>query len=149
MIPHDRLFKELLTTHFLQFLDLFLPELAASIEPGSLEFLDKELFADLPTGARQEADLVVCVRVRDQPAYFIIHLEHQAQPQPDFPRRMFTYFARLHERFREPVYPIVLFSHPGQRAEPGEYVVAWAGLEVVRFRFRVLQLSRLAWRGAH
>ena len=146
MIQHDRLFKELLTTHFLEFLELFLPELAALIEPGSLQFLDKELFADLLPNARQEADVVVRAQVRDQPVCFIIHLEHQAQPQPDFPRRMFTYFARFHEKYREPIFPIVLFSHTGRRAEPGEYVVAWAGLEVLRFRFRVIQLSRLGWR---
>ena len=147
MIPHDRLFKELLTTHFLEFLDLFLPALAALIEPGSIQFLDKELFADLLPNPRQEADVIVHVQVRGQSVCFIIHLEHQAQPQPDFPRRMFTYFARLHEKYREPIFPIVLFSHTGRRAEPGEYVVAWAGLEVLRFRFRVIQLSRLRWRG--
>ena len=145
MIQHDRLFKELLTTHFLEFLDLFLPELAALVEPGSIQFLDKELFADLLPNPRQEADVVVRVQVRGQSLCFIIHLEHQAQPQPDFPRRMFTYFARLHEKYREPIFPIVLFSHTGRRAEPGEYVVAWAGLEVLRFRFRVIQLSRLRW----
>ena len=77
MIPHDRLFKELLTTHFLEFLDLFLPELAALIEPGSFQFLDKELFADLLPNTRQEADVVVRVQVWGQSICFIIHLEHQ------------------------------------------------------------------------
>lgn len=32
MIDHDRLFKELLTTFLLEFIELFLPELAASLE---------------------------------------------------------------------------------------------------------------------
>ena len=77
MIQHDRLFKELLTTYFLEFLDLFLPELAALIEPGSIQFLDKELLASLLPNPRQEADLVVRAQVRGQPVYFIIHLEHQ------------------------------------------------------------------------
>ncbi|HYM00267.1 MAG TPA: flagellar assembly protein H, partial [Blastocatellia bacterium] len=42
MIDHDRLFKELISTFFIEFLDLFLPEVCSYIDAGSLEFLDKE-----------------------------------------------------------------------------------------------------------
>ena len=50
MIDHDRLFKELLTTFFVEFLELFFPEVAAYLEPDSLEFLDKEVFTDVTSG---------------------------------------------------------------------------------------------------
>ena len=43
-MDHDRLFKELLTTFFLDFLEVFCPELAKYLDQGSLEFLDKEVF---------------------------------------------------------------------------------------------------------
>jgi hypothetical protein len=43
-MDHDRLFKLLLRTFFMEFLALFLPEVAAYVEPGSVEFLDKELW---------------------------------------------------------------------------------------------------------
>lgn len=46
MTDHDRLFKELLSTFFLEFLDLFRPEVGKYIERGSIVFLDKEV---LPT----------------------------------------------------------------------------------------------------
>ncbi len=36
MTDHDQLFKELLSTFFMEFLDLFLPELAKNIDPGSI-----------------------------------------------------------------------------------------------------------------
>jgi hypothetical protein len=36
MIDHDRLFKELLKTFFLDFLDLFAPEMAALIDRDSV-----------------------------------------------------------------------------------------------------------------
>jgi hypothetical protein len=49
-VDHDRLFKELLQTFFAEFLDLFLPAVAADVEPGNVEFLDKELFTDLTSG---------------------------------------------------------------------------------------------------
>ena len=41
MIDHDRLFKELLRTFFVEFLDLFLPAVRAYVEPESPVFLDK------------------------------------------------------------------------------------------------------------
>ncbi len=44
-MDHDRLFKELLTTFFVEFLELFLPEIAAALDrdtavvPGRGRFL--------------------------------------------------------------------------------------------------------------
>ena len=40
---HDRLFKELLSTFFVEFVALFLPEVRAYLESDSLVSLDKEL----------------------------------------------------------------------------------------------------------
>ena len=57
MIDHDRLFKELLTTFFVEFLELFLPEVLAYLERDSIQFLDKEVFTDVTVGERYEADL--------------------------------------------------------------------------------------------
>ena len=37
MVDHDRLFKELLTTFFLDFLALFTPGLSREVEPASVE----------------------------------------------------------------------------------------------------------------
>jgi len=39
MIDHDRLAKELLTTFFAEFLDLFLPEVANYVDRNSIVFL--------------------------------------------------------------------------------------------------------------
>lgn len=52
MIDHDRLFKELLTTFFIEFVDLFAPDMSEYLEPDSITFLDKELFIDLTAGER-------------------------------------------------------------------------------------------------
>src|SRR5438445_13410608 len=80
-MDHDRLFKELLTAFFADFLDLFLPELSAYMDREAIEFLDKEVFTDVTAGAKHEADLVARARLRGQDSFFLIHLEHQAQPQ--------------------------------------------------------------------
>lgn len=89
MIDHDRLFKELLSVFFLDFVGLFLPELASYLDPASIEFIDKELFTGLSPGERREPDLVVRARFQGQPVSFVVHLEHQAQHQDGFNRRMF------------------------------------------------------------
>jgi hypothetical protein len=46
-IDHDRLFKELLTVFFTDFIALFQPELLGWFEPDSVTFLDKEIFTDI------------------------------------------------------------------------------------------------------
>jgi len=147
-MDHDRLFKELLTTFFVEFVDLFFPELRAYLDVNSVTFLDKEVFSDVTQGDRHQADLVVQAKFRDQPLCFLIHVEAQAQAEAVFPQRMFRYFARLHEKYDLPVYPIAVFSYgKPHRPEPDAYQVAFPDLEVLSFRFRVLQLNQLDWRG--
>lgn len=147
MIDHDRLFKELLTIFFVEFVELFLPDVSGYLRRDSLEFLDKELFTDVTSGERREADLVVRARFQDRDAFFLIHVENQASAQEAFARRMFRYFARLHEKYDLPVYPVALFSYDApQRPEPDHYRVAFPGFVVNDFAFRAIQLNRLNWR---
>ena len=146
-MDHDRLFKELLTVFFVEFVALFLPDVAVYLDAGSLEFLDKEVFTDVTSGDRHEVDVVVKARFREEEAFFLIHVENQASAQSDFPRRMFRYFARLHDKYDLPVYPVVLFSYDApRRAEPTRYKVAFPGRTVLQFDYRVIQLNRLPWR---
>jgi hypothetical protein len=46
-IDHDQLFKKLIGTFFVEFLELFAPELASYIDPQSLEFLPQEQTEEL------------------------------------------------------------------------------------------------------
>ncbi len=147
-IDHDRLFKELLSTFFLEFLDLFLPQVTSYIEPASLTFLDKEIFTDVMAGERHEADLIARLRFAGQESFFLVHVEPQAKSQSVFPVRMFRYFARLYEKHGIPVYPVAVFSFAEpKRPEPDEHVVSFPDFEVLHFRFKTIQLNRLRWRG--
>ena len=147
MIDHDRLFKELLTTFFLEFIDLFFPDLTAYLKPDSLTFLDKELFTDVTSGEQYEADLVAKVQFRTQESFFLIHVENQANYQSDFSQRMFRYFARLYEKFALSVYPIAIFSYNApQRHEPNFHQVSFPDFDVLKFNYKVIQLNRLNWR---
>ncbi len=97
-IDHDRIFKELISTFFLEFLELFLPELASTIDPHSITFLQQEYFADLVEGEEQIIDLLVSAKQAGTDATFLIHIEPQAYSRANFGRRMFFYFARLHQK---------------------------------------------------
>jgi predicted transposase YdaD len=147
MIDHDRLFKELISTFFVEFLELFFPEIIAYLEPASIEPVDKEIFTDVTAGDRYEPDLVVKARCRDQESFFMIHVENQANPQADFGRRMFRYFARLYEKFGLPVYPIAIFSYDSPKLpQPNIYRVEFPDKVVLEFNYGVIQLNRLNWR---
>jgi len=147
-MDHDRLFKELIATFFLEFIDLFLPGVSAYLDKSAeVVPLDKEVFTDVTAGKKHIADLVMKVKFRGEDAFFLIHVENQASQQADFPRRMFGYFARLHEKYELPVYPIVIFSYDKPLGDaPSRYEVAFLDRTVLQFDYKVIQLNRLPWR---
>ncbi|MBR8833910.1 MAG: hypothetical protein DSM106950_07690 [Stigonema ocellatum SAG 48.90 = DSM 106950] len=57
MIDHDRLFKELISTFFVEFLDLFLPQVVSQIDRDSIQFLPQEVFTDVTSGEKKFIDL--------------------------------------------------------------------------------------------
>ncbi len=147
VIDHDRLFKELIATFFVEFIQLFFPEIINYLEPNQITFLDKEVFTDVTEGEKYESDLVAQVQFRGQSSFFLIHLEAQSSSQPEFNRRMFTYFARLHQKFALPVYPIVIFSYDRPQKEAiRQYKIEFPDLKVLEFNYQVVQLNRLHWR---
>src|SRR5688500_3081191 len=146
-MDHDRLFKGLLKEFFAEFVDLFLPNVSAYLERKGIEFLDKEVFTDVTAGERHEVDLVAKALFRGATAYFLIHVENQATAREGFARRMFVYFARLHEKCGLPVYPVALLSFDSPlREEPAHYRVEFPDKTVLDFNFEVVQLHRLNWR---
>lgn len=146
-MDHDRLFKQLLTTFFFEFIDLFLPAVAKYLSRDKVEFLDKEIFTDLAGGERHEVDIVARCRFKGGGAFFLIHVEDQAKAQSRYPRQMFLYFAKLHEKYDLPTYPVTLFTYDRpKRAEAGRYVVSFPDKAVLDFRFTAIQLNRLDWK---
>jgi hypothetical protein len=144
---NDRLFKQLLTTFFVEFIELFLPELSKHLQRDSIEFLDKEVFTDLTGGERHEVDLLARAKLHGTDAFFLVHVENQATRQPEFGQRMFRYFARLHEKYSLPVYPVALLSYDSPRKlEQDHYEVTFPDRRVLSFHYRAIQLNRFNWR---
>ena len=146
-INHDQLIKEVLRTFFLDFVDLFLPGMAPYVDRDHIEFLDKEIFTDVSSGDRREADLLIKTKFKGQDACFLIHIEAQSSRQPGFAKRMFLYFAGIFQRLDLPVYPVVICTYDQPRnPEPDHYEVVFPDKRVLRFDFQVIQLNRLNWR---
>jgi hypothetical protein len=71
MIDHDRLFKELITTFFPEFIELFVPNISTDWDRESIEFLPQEIFTDVTEGEKKILDVVVKAKFRNQDTVFI------------------------------------------------------------------------------
>ncbi|HEV7130121.1 MAG TPA: hypothetical protein VGN32_22020, partial [Ktedonobacterales bacterium] len=117
-MDHDQLFKSVLTAQLAPFMELFFPDEAAQLDLTQARFVDKEIFAAPPVGPSRELDLLADVPLRTPPttkdnepghALVAIHIEIQAQREPEFIWRELEYYA-LQRRVRGiPVFPIALF----------------------------------------
>lgn len=146
-IDHDRLFKELISTFFIEFIELFFPEVIKYIDINSVSLLDKEIFTDVTAGDKYETDLIAKVQFLGKPSYFLIHIEAESGAKSKFNQRMFRYFCRLHEKFDLPIYPIVIFSYSSPKTlATNNYQINFPDLEVLKFNYQVIQLNQLNWR---
>ncbi len=146
-IDHDRLFKELISTFFIEFIELFLPGIASDIDRDSIQFLPEEVLSDVTAGEKKLIDLLAKVKYQEKETYFLIHVEAQSYSQQDFAKRMFKYFARLYEKYDLPIYPVVIFSFDEPlRAEPKTHTIQFPNLDVLRFEFAAIQLNKISWR---
>ncbi|MFC0297657.1 Rpn family recombination-promoting nuclease/putative transposase [Geobacillus jurassicus] len=145
-IDHDRLFKELLSTFFEEFLLLFFPDVYEQIDVHHLSFLSEEVFADITAGEKHRVDLLVETKLKGEDGLIIVHVEHQSYTQRTFPERMFLYFSRLFPKYRRRILPIAVFSYDEPRDEPSSWRMQFPFLKVLDFRFLTVELRKLPWR---
>ncbi|OGV69121.1 MAG: hypothetical protein A3K19_24990 [Lentisphaerae bacterium RIFOXYB12_FULL_65_16] len=142
-IDHDQVFKTLIREFFREFIELFLPEQAATIDFRSIQFLDKEEFLDLPRGRKQAMDLVVQVRLKGGGRELIlVHTEFQSQKEAEFPRRMCQYYCQLFLRHGKPIVPIGLFSDDREwrRRLPDGFNVRVGAKTYLAFQYHLIRL---------
>ena len=141
-IDHDRLFQELISSFFVDFIELFFPQLIDYLYRDAITFLDKEVFPDVTEGENHESALVAQVKFRGKESLFLIHVEAKESSRKWFNLRMFTYFARFHEKFVLPIYRIVIFSYSNPKREAiSQYVVVFPFFKVFEFNYQVVQFN--------
>lgn len=98
-------------------------------------------------GEEKIIDLLVEVKQAGENAAFLVHIEAQSSPEPDFSRRMFFYFARLYQKYLQRIYPVAIFSFDQPyREEPCTHIVEFPQRRILEFNFESIQLNRLNWR---
>lgn len=146
-INHDQLFKELLTTFFVEFLELFFPSVLEYLDTDTISFVDKELFTDVLRGEKKIMDIVALAKFQQQDYSFLIHVENESTNKTDFNQRLFRYFCSLFLRYNRPIYPIVVFSYDSpQRLDKSDFVIDFPDKQVLKFNYDIVQLNRLHWR---
>ncbi|NNU90051.1 Rpn family recombination-promoting nuclease/putative transposase [Anoxybacillus sp. CHMUD] len=146
-IDHDRLFKELITTFFEEFLLLFFPHVHEHIDFQHVSFLSEELFTDVTAGEKYRVDLLVETKLKGEDSLIIVHIENQSYVQPSFPERMFIYFSRLFEKYRKRMLPIAVFSYDSLRHESSSFTtLQFPFFDVLQFRFLTVELRKQNWR---
>ena len=145
-IDHDRMFKELLTTFFQEFMELFFPEVHVLIDYRNLRFLTQEVFTDVTEGEKHYVDILAEVKIKGEDGCVLIHVEPQAYREENFAKRMFKYFSRLYEKYDKKVLPVAVFAHERKEEEPTTHEVAFIFLKVLHFEFFKVQLKKLSWR---
>ena len=141
---HDALFKRLLKRPAIikGFFEALLPQVASFMDFTHLEFVDKEgVTAD---GRKRTGDLLVKTRFRGKSAAFLIHLEHQAQPDRGLARRMLEYWLLDWREYNLPVYPIAVLSHRQSASGLNSPLkIRFPNKRVLEFDFDVIDLPRM------
>ncbi|MBB5171951.1 transposase [Texcoconibacillus texcoconensis] len=145
-VDHDRLFKELLTTYFEEFMLLFFPEAYEAIDFQEIRFLPEELYTDVTVGEKYRVDLLAETKLKGEDSLIIIHVEPQSYIQDNFDERMFIYFSRLYETYRRKILPIAIFSYDKIREEPASFEMTFPFTDVLQFHFLTVQLKKKNWR---
>ncbi len=146
MIDHDSLFKKLIQNFFLEFIELFFPDVSDVLDKDSITFLPQEILTNVRKGEKKLIDVLVQAKYKNETTLFIIHIEHQSYIQKDFSERMFLYFADLFKIYGIPIIPIVIFSHDAPLTiQPASFNISARGKSVMQFDYEVVQLNQLNW----
>ena len=135
MGPYDLTMKRL-TSEFAEDYVRFalnrIPSHAEALELEEVEEVDKELPALM-----REVDFAARVEVEQR--QIVLLLEFQTRWEADVPQRMMGYTWRLYERYKLPVYPVVMVFRKSRSFQDRLNMQALE-MEVVRFRYRVIPI---------
>jgi len=149
MKRNDILWKSILEDIFDDFLRFFFPNADGLFQLGrGFEYLDKELEQLFPPEsdnyATRYVDKLVKVYCRSgTEAWLLVHVEVQGYRDESFADRMFTYYYRIWDKYRQPVTAFAILTDECKHFLPGQFEQACLGTSLsFRFNsFKVLDQS--------
>ncbi len=127
-VSKDTLWKGIIEDLFEDFIRYFYPDWARETIDFSkgFTFLDKELdqLYPIPKGNKKRfADKLVQVHTKQgQKKWILIHIEIQGYQDSNFPERMFTYFYRIRECYKQDLTALAVFTDDNPAYHPKSYV---------------------------
>jgi len=144
---YDSPWKDILETYFQSALELCFPQIARQINwAKGIQLLSKEFqkIVRRSEHGRRSVDVLVQVwSVAGPEQWVLLHVEVQAQRDPEFPRRMFDYYSRICQRYNRPVASLAILADAHPRWQPSAYEQALWNCKV-RLEFPVVKLRDLA-----
>jgi hypothetical protein len=135
---YDSAWKDVIEEHLEPFLAFFFPHIHADIDfSRSPEILSNELRRIVPSGkvGKRRADVLVKVFLKDGSQRCIcvfIHVEVQGTRKPDFMERIFVYYYRIFEKYREQgaeIISLAILTDEDVNYRPNEYYFERWGFE--------------------
>jgi predicted transposase/invertase (TIGR01784 family) len=143
---HDELFKLLLENFFLEFIELFFPQVSSLIDSKHIIFMPQEVIVDILAKDKHIVDILVETRFKDEEGIVLIHVENQSQKVPGYNEKMFRYYSRLYEKYRKKILPVIVYAHKEKAREAESFEIVFSFLPVLAFNFLAVHLVRENWR---
>lgn len=141
----DTLWKSILEDIFEDFLLFFYPDAGSFFDfSRGFEYLDKELEQLFPpednSYQTRFVDKLVKVHCRNgDNEWILVHVEVQGYHDPDFGRRMFTYYSRILDKYDKPITAFAIFTESNAAFKPCEYHREFMGTSVL-YRYNAFKI---------
>ncbi|MCL4638299.1 MULTISPECIES: RpnC/YadD family protein [Olivibacter] len=142
----DLLWKGILEEIFDDFLRFMHPKADEIYDlKKGIAFLDKELEQLFPPEEDEFSPKVVDKLARvntweGKEEWILIHVEVQGRYQKDFPRRMFTYYYRILDKYNRRISAYAVFTDGYKMKRPDRYETSYQGTSLT-YRFNTYQLA--------
>ena len=139
----DSPWKLVLRQYFREAIEFFFPTVSDGIDwTKPIEFLDKEfqqLTPDAEIGKRLADQLVKLYQKGGNSIIILIHLEVQAEPEEEFPERIFTYLIRIFDSFHQAPISLAILCDSDPKWRPNQYQFTTSGSSL-QFNFTSVKL---------
>jgi Putative transposase, YhgA-like len=132
-IPFDKLWKSMVTDHFEDFLEMFMPELHQEVDyTVPFLFLEQELKAALIDKSLKQVDKLVGVQLKSgKQEWVYVHVEFENSHSPNIKERMYDYNARIKEKYKKDITALVIYTGRNAPTNPNSYTKTVFGTSIV------------------
>ncbi len=131
----DTLWKEIIKDLFEDFITFFIEDLAEEIDfSKGIDFLDKELatLTSKSENINRDADALVKVYLKNgEEKWVLVHIEVQGYIDKVFPKRMFTYYYRILDKFDKKITAIAILTDENKNYKPSSYQEIFYGTKLL------------------